>query len=303
MVMGLAGLSIAWSRAERHFALPWRLSEGLLVLAILTFALLTVLYLFKTVRFPGAVRAELASPIQINFFPTASLSALLLGISLMPILPRTAGILWVFGAGLQLLLTLYVVGVWLHHEHFQIQHINPAWFIPAVGNALVPIAGVTLGFVELSWFYFSIAMILWLLLFAIIFYRVLFHHPLPERLMPTFFILIAPPSVGFVAYVQLAGGIDAFARVLYYVGLFLALLLLTQAGRFVRIRFYLTWWAYSFPLAAIANASLIMHEQTGLAAFAAIGWVLLTLATLVVVYLLYRTAKAASEKGICLPVS
>ena len=190
----------------------------------------------------------------------------------------------------------------MHHEHFEIHHLNPAWFIPVVGNVLVPIAGAQLGFVELSWFFFSVGILFWLILLVIIMYRTLFHSPLAERLMPTFFILIAPPAVGFLAYVQLSGGIDAFARVLFYSGLFLTLLLTVQVGRFLRLEFFLSWWAYSFPLAAMTTATFIMYQLTQNLAFAILGWGLLSLVSLVVVYLLYRTAWAVREGQICVPV-
>jgi tellurite resistance protein len=301
VVMGLAGIAIAWRKAETVYGMQVRISDAALVLAGVSFILLLTLYLNKLLRYREAVMRELAHPIQLNFFPTISISLILLAIATMHQWPGVAGVLWVLGSVLHLLLTLYVMGVWIHHEQFEIHHINPAWFIPVVGNVLVPIAGVPFTFVEISWFFFSIGILFWLVLFAIIIYRVLFHHPLPERLMPTFFILIAPPAAGFLAYVQLAGGIDAFARILYYSGLFLTLLLVTQIGRFVRIEFYLSWWAYSFPLAAITIATLVMYEQTGLVAFAAIGWVLLTFVTLVVVYLLYRTAQAVGSRKICIP--
>jgi len=301
MVMGLAGVAIAWHRAEIVFAMPLRMSEAVLVLAGLSFVALLLLYLNKILRHRGAVAQELAHPIQINFFPTVSISLLLLAVASIPYSLGLAGVLWVLGTNLHLLLTLYVMGVWTHHEQFEIHHINPAWFIPVVGNVLVPIAGVPLGFAEVSWFFFSFGMLFWLVLLAIVFYRVFFHNPLPEKLMPTFFILIAPPAVGFLAYQSLTGDLDAFARVLYYSGLFLTLLLLTQVGRFARIEFYLSWWAYSFPLAAITIATLAMYQQTGLIAFAIIGWVLLTLVTLIVVYLLYRTARAIGSRRICIP--
>ncbi|MGE5152910.1 MAG: SLAC1 anion channel family protein [Bdellovibrio bacteriovorus] len=303
MVMGLSGLAIAWRRAETVFHLDAPLSEVLLLLAVLSFLVLLVLYGLKLLRFRDAVWAELAHPVQLNFFPSVSISIILIATALLAWFPRAAGALWALGSALHLVLTLYVMGVWIHHQQFEIHHINPAWFLPVVGNVLVPIAGVPLGFVEVSWFYFSVGMVFWLLLFAIILYRVLFHHPLPERLMPTFFILIAPPAVGFIAYIELAGGIDPFARVLYYIGLFLALLLLTQASRFFAIQYYLSWWAYSFPLAAITIATFAMFEQTGLGAFAAIAWVLLTLVTLMVLYLLYRTFEAVRAKSICTPSS
>jgi tellurite resistance protein len=306
MIMGLVGLSIAWDMAQDAFGMTIDMSGALRWFALALFVLILAAYLLKLVLFRQAVLAEFQHPIQLNFFPTISISMILLGIALLPSLPGPAAAFWVLGTALQLLLSLYIISVWIHHDRFEIHHINPAWFIPVVGNVLVPIAGVPLGYGELSWFFFSIGLLFGLILFTIIIYRMLFHQPLPDRLMPTFFIMIAPPAVGFVAYVELMqlagnGGLDAFARVLYYSSLFLSLLLLTQVGRFVRLHFYISWWAYSFPLAAVTIATLIMFELTGLVAFAVIGWVLLSLVTLVVIFLLYRTAVAIGSRSICVP--
>lgn len=306
MIMGLIGLSIAWDRAQATFGMALDMGGALRWFGLGLFGLILGMYLTKFVLFSEAVVKEWQHPIQLNFFPTISISMILLGIALLPSLPGLAAVFWMLGSALHLLLTLYVVSVWIHHDRFEIHHINPAWFIPIVGNALVPIAGVPLGYTELSWFFFSIAMLFWLILFTIIIYRMLFHQPLPDRLMPTFFILIAPPAVGFIAYIELAGlaegnGLDGFARVLYYSSLFLTLLLLTQVGRFVRLHYFISWWAYSFPLAAVTIATLIMFEITALLAFAVIGWTLLSLVTLVVIFLLYRTAVAVGSRSICVP--
>jgi tellurite resistance protein len=171
-----------------------------------------------------------------------------------------------------------------------------------VGNVLVPVAGVKLGYLDVSWFFFSIGVLFWGILLTIIFYRVLFHHPIDERLMPTLFILIAPPAVGFIAYTRLTGGeLDTFARVLYYAGLFLTLLLFTQVGRFARLKFFLSWWAYSFPLAAISIASMVMYELSGTDAYRWIGAGLLLLLTAIVALLLVRTGIAVVKHRICLP--
>jgi tellurite resistance protein len=306
IVMGLTGVSIAWHKAQSTFGIPVDMAGGLLWVASAVFALALLLYLAKLLRYPQAVLQELGNPVQLNFFPTISISLLLLSIAVLNLAPATAAVLWVLGTAIHLILTIYVMNVWMHHDHFEIHHINPAWFIPIVGNVLVPIAGVPLGYSELSWFFFSVGLVFWLVMLTIIIYRMLFHHPLPERLMPTLFILIAPPAVGFIAYTRLAGlldsgGPDAFARILYYSGLFLTLLLTTQIGRFLRIQFYLSWWAYSFPLAAITIATLSMYELTGVQAFAILGWILLAFVTLVVLFLLFRTAQAIGAKQICMP--
>ncbi len=301
MVMGIAGLAIAWEKAQHLAGVDLRINGLMVGITTLVFGVLMVLYLAKLVRFRAAVIGELRHPVKLNFFPTISISLLLLAIAFLPLAEAVSRPLWWLGAGLHLLSTLYVVNVWMHHEHFEVQHMNPAWFIPAVGNVLVPIAGIPLGYVDVSWFFFSVGMLFWIVLMTILFNRVLFHHPIDEKLMPTLFILIAPPAVGFIAYMRFGGELDGFARMLYFSGLFLTLLLFTQAPRFFRLSFFLSWWAYSFPLAAISIASMRMYEATSSLTYAWIGGGLLLLLTLVVLLLIVRTANAVINRRICVP--
>jgi tellurite resistance protein len=188
---------------------------------------------------------------------------------------------------------------WMHSKKFEITHMNPAWFIPVVGNILVPIAGVHHAPDAISWFYFSIGLVFWPVLLSLVFYRILFHGGLPERLMPTLFILIAPPAVGFIAYVKLIGGLDMLGMVLYYIGLFLTLLLFAQIGWFARLKFFLSCWAYSFPMAAMTVATFVMYEQTGGLLFARLASLLLGISTVLITGLLIRTAIAVSRREIC----
>ena len=107
-----------------------------------------------------------------------------------------------------------------------------------------------------------------------------------DKFIPTLFILIAPPAVGFIAYMKLAGELDAFARILYFAGLFLTMLMLIQVKRFAKLQFFLSWWAYSFPLVAITIASFYMHELTHKLAYQTIAGALLALLTVVIMFLL-----------------
>jgi tellurite resistance protein len=299
VVMGLAGFTIAWHRAETVFSMPLHISPWLLGITVAVFVVLALLYASKVVRYGKAVRAEFAHPIKLNFFPTTSIGLILLSIALLPYQMDISFVLWSVGAALHLLFTLYVLSVWIHHTHFEIHHINPAWFIPIVGNILVPIAGVRHVSPEISWFFFSIGLLFWLVLLTIIIYRMVFHNPLPDKLLPTLFILIAPPAVGFISWLQLNGSVDAFARILYYGAIFLTLMLLTQAGRFVRLKFFLSWWAYSFPMAAITIATVLMYQQLQLPFFQGLAYVLLGLLTLIIITLLFKTVQAMARKEIC----
>ncbi|KAA3625390.1 MAG: C4-dicarboxylate ABC transporter [Proteobacteria bacterium] len=299
VVMGLSGLTIAWEKAAVTLRMPHIVGTALLFAMVASFVIVSVLYATKLLRFPGAVVEELHHPVKISFFPAFSISLILLSICILPASQSIASILLVAGAVLHLAMTLYVMNAWMHHERFRIEHINPAWFIPVVGNILVPIAGAPLGFTELSWFFFSIGLIFWLVLLTIFFYRITFHQPLPGRLLPTLFILIAPPAVGFISYIRLTDSLDVFARVLFYTALFLTLVLFSQAVRFARIPFFLSWWAYSFPLAAFTVATQIMYELTGATVFRLLGYTMLAIASLVVALLVVRTVFAIRDREVC----
>ena len=104
-----------------------------------------------------------------------------------------------------------------------------------------------------------------------------------------------------LAFTRLSGEPDTLARFLYYAGLFLTLLLFTQIGRFAKLKFFLSWWAYSFPLAAISIACMVMYELSGVDAYRWIGVGLLLLLTAIVALLLVRTAIAVARHRICVP--
>lgn len=301
MVMGISGLTLVWLKAHTVLGLPVIVGEGLRGVASILFIILLGVYGLKALRHPQSVVMEMRHPVRINFFSTISISLLLLATAYVEAAPEVALWLWGVGAVLHLSLTLAIFSSWLHHTHYAIQHANPAWFIPVVGNIIVPIAGIRLASPELSWFFFSIGLVFWIVLLTIVLYRLFFHEPLPARLTPTLFILLAPPSVGFIAYLQLNENLDAFARILYYTALFLALLLASNAMRFLRTPFFISAWAYSFPLAALTIATLTMGARQPGPVFTLLGLGLLVLVSLVVATLTMKTLIAAGQRQICVP--
>lgn len=298
--MGMGGFAIAWSRFATWQNWTYTPGPVLIAVALVLFLLLATIYGMKALRHPHAVLAEFNHPVKLAFVPTFSISLLLLAIGSLQLAPAWAFWLWVTGTALHLAVTLYVLSSWIHHSRYEIAHLNPAWFIPVVGNILVPIAGVHLAAPGISWFFFSIGLFFWPVLTAILFYRLIFHGSLPERFMPTLFIFIAPPAVGFISWLALNGGaIDAFARVLYAIALFFSLLLFVQFDYFRRLKFFLSWWAYSFPLAAMAIASVRLAEQTASPELAILASALMAILTAVIAVLVVRTALAVARREVC----
>jgi tellurite resistance protein len=297
--MGLTGFTIAVQRAEKLLGMPAGAGKVLAWLSAGLFLMLVSVYTGKLVRFRQEVLKELSHPIKLSFFPTISISLILLSVALHAIHHSISFLLFVVGALLHLCFTLFVLSRWIGQTTFEIHHSNPSWFIPVVGNILVPVIGVEHGQMEVSWFFFSVGLLFWLVFQTIILNRIVFHHPLPEKLTPTFFILIAPPAVGCIAYIKLSGVVDGFARVLYYFALFIVLLLIVLYRKFVGIKFFLSWWAYSFPLAAITIASLLMYSKTGMHFFQYVSWMFFFVLSAVIALLTVKTLKAAAGGEIC----
>ena len=301
VVMGLCGLTLAWEKAAHVLDTTLYVDHLLAWASLAAFVVIFSLYAMKWKHYPEAVIADLRHPIRLSFVPAMSIGLILLGSVFLNRIPGLSLLLWMLGSAVHLGLTLFVISSWMHGEQFKIEHINPSWFIPAVGNVLVPIAGVAHGYTEVSWFFLSIGLTFWVLLFTLFFNRILFHLPMPAKLIPTLFILIAPPAVGFTSYIKLTGELDSFARILFYVGLFITLLLLSQIRRFYGLPFFLSWWAYSFPMAAMTIASFVYSEQTGIAGFELLGSALLTLTTALITVLLWKTYQAIKAEKICVP--
>jgi tellurite resistance protein len=292
-VMGTAGLTLATERMAQFVRPLEPLALLLLVVTGVLFLGLLGLYGLKLANHAKEVVAEWRHPIRIAFFPAITIGLLLVATALAPHLPRLAEPLWLLGSLAHLAVMLAVVTTWIEAQHYEPPHLNPAWFIPAVGNVLVPIAGAPLGWVELSWFFLGVGLLFWLVLLTLVFNRLVFHHPLPARLLPTLCILIAPPAVAFLAWVKLTGEVGAFGRILYAAAFLFFLLLVIQAPKLARLPWALSFWAYSFPLAAFTIATSLAAERLGQPLLVALAWALYALLVAVIGALAWRTVKGA----------
>ena len=335
ITMGLTGLAIAFEKASQILHIPSGVGIFLSYISLGIFFLLLFLYLLKLIKYPEEVKKEWNHVIRMNFFPAISISMLLLSIAFSHINPSLSKVFWYIAAPLHLFFTLRVIKFWIENN-IQINHSNPAWFIPIVGNVIVPIMGVKYGGVTLSQFYFSLGIFFWVVLFTIVIYRIIFHHQLPSKFIPTLFIFIAPPAVGFISYVKIKEAIfkllpqspnflasltlDFFAHFLYDVAFFFIVMLVFMIKLFTKVPYSITWWAYTFPLDAFTIATLVNYhlnkvaESKGLIKselifgalkssdfFYILSWISLTITTIVIFVVAYKTIKAILNRKICVP--
>lgn len=303
-VMGLGGLTIATEQWEEILGLGRGVSLVLLVITAAVWLTVFTAYLTKLIRFPGSVKQELNHPVRLSFFPTTSIGLILIATASYPYFPAFAQGLWWVAVVVQLGFALFILDRWIHREHFSTEHNSPAWFIPIIANLLVPILGGRLGYLDISYFFFAIGIVFWLPLMAISLNRSFFHAPMQQRLLPTLFIFIVPPSIGFTAWSSMHGGtLDDLGRVLYFFGLFMTIMVITQFRRFVGLPFALTMWAYSFPLAAITIASQIFFGQVENVFFLGVAASLYVVLVILVSVLAVKTVGAVVRKKVLLPES
>lgn len=299
IVMGLSGLTMVYKRVSEVLYFPFFISILMMIVTSVVFLLILYFYTLKLMKHKNEVKKEFSHPVRINFFAASSISILLLSMIYRHNIDEISQILFIIGAILHIFFTFYTIKFWINNN-LEMQHSNPAWFIPIVGNLIVPIAGK--GFVDDSilYFYFSIGIFFWIILFSIILNRIIFHNQFAPKFMPTLFILIAPPSIGFISYIKLTGSLDFFAQILFNLGLFFTILVFVMYKNFINIKFFISWWAFTFPMAAITLSTILMYELTSKWFYGFLAYFLTFATTIIVILVAIATVKHMRKKEICI---
>lgn len=292
-VMTLAGLALAWRSAARQFHADLRISNAIGILALAVFALLTVAYLAKLLKYPEAVRKEFTHPVAGHFFGTINVAVLLVSAVIAPFNGPVSQVIWSAGAAGSLVLGFAITSRLLRGG-IDSGSAVPAWLISGVAILDLTATGGTMPMVwahELNHFALGVGSVLALVFFTLIISR-LIHHPekLAVPMVPSLMILTAPFTVGFLAYTNFTQRIDDLAAMLFYFGLFLFLILVFRIFR-RSVPFAPGWWAVGFPLAALTNAALKYAGAVQLQPLTWLAVALLVFSSGVVAVLFYRTLR------------
>lgn len=315
VVMGLVGLALAWQGAVPvmgESATGVALVLGALAAAV--FAVLLGLSVWRFNRYPAALAEDLRHPVRHAFVAALPVSVLLLAT-----LGATLGFmgtalegLWALGALGQLWATVWVLRRWLQASPAPAgaasggapsafwPGVTPALLIPVVGNVIVPLAGLPLGHPVWAMAQFGVGLLLWPVVVTLLLVRRAVSGTLPERLLPTWFITVAPPSVIGLVALQLQLALP-WVAMLWGMALFFLLWVGGVARQAVSQPFSLTFWALSFPLAALAGLTLRLSVVAAVPVLQMAGMVLLALASLVIFSLTLGTYKGLRDGSLLAP--
>ncbi|TLD82711.1 hypothetical protein LS70_007070 [Helicobacter sp. MIT 11-5569] len=305
--MGLSAISVAW-HAMSHLSLLYSkdsqynpapmpqfsfifhsfadmISLIFAAFAVGAFLALGIAYSLKLITNFESFKQEFLSPITRPFFATICIALLLLPFALdrLGIPEKISLFVWAIGAIFMLIFSVYIVQFWICQK-FELAHITPAWIIPVVGLLDLPLAlplfsqfhaMPDIGFL-ISLFCLAVGFAFTIVLCTLIFARIVFFAKLPDKLMPTLVIFLAPFGAGVGAYMVLISmqaltlaedslgflAIDSTPYILFLLGLFLFFTLLPQIIQIKKCcPFRISWWAISFPLAAMSIASIKINTE------------------------------------------
>lgn len=296
-VMGLAGLGLTarsaatvWPGVVRA---PAYLTEPWVLLGAVALLLLLVLYFLKGIE---EIKADFTNPMTLGFCGALPVGMSLVAGGIGPY-AHDAGIgLWWLAFAL---LTAFQIWALLRLLSGGISagEINPGWLIILVGGIVLPGPGLSLGLADASHFTFGISATVAPILMALLFYRAITGPALPDGLRPTWFILLVPPSLIY------ANGLALFPEAIFLENLFsfalaLAAALLVFARGLLRWPFGPAWWAFTFPLDALAYAAARYAQDHPQPLWRGVCAATLLLAALAVLTVLWRTLRsAASRRG------
>ncbi|XP_030544364.2 S-type anion channel SLAH1-like [Rhodamnia argentea] len=272
-------------------------------LALFTLALLSFSYVLRCLLHFEMVKSEFLHHVSVNYMFAPWISWLLLLQSCPFIAQKTLPyhVLWWIFIVPVVALDIKIYGQWFTKgKRFLSTVANPTSQLSVIGNLVGARAAAQMGWRESAICMFSLGMTHYLVIFVTLYQRLTGNKGLPVILRPVFFLFIATPSMASLAWDSISGSFDESAKMLFFLSLFLFMCLATRPMLFKKSmrKYNVAWWAYSFPLTALALAS-VEYAQEVKGRFA--HDLTLVLSSLSVLILLLLMVLTAASSNVLLP--
>jgi tellurite resistance protein len=317
--MGMVGLTICWKVA--HELLP-AVSKWVYyivgIISVTTFACVSILYLIKWFMYPKKVKKEWLHPQQGNFF--AAIPLCINGYAFVLVASDFSRFLWWFGAVGSMLVSVILLSRWIRRPIYR-GHVMPVWMIAPVGNLLCAttarelfVGEVSYDILDAAYLWFSVGTFMYLILLVMSLQRLFFGAYTMEKLRTTTMIYIAAPAVLAAADVSINNAWSTLSLSAYYFSWFNLMIVISLGaqGYLSRYRFNMSYWAYSFPMAALTLVTMYhayvnpFSPTSGSFTLttwqSVLAWGMLSVTTFWTVLLLIHTVHAiVAEEGIFTP--
>lgn len=229
-------------------------------------AIILVLVLIKIIIFPKDFSEDLSNPVVASAFPAFSMGIMLLSTYIKPFVPTLAFGMWVIGLILHGVLIIYFTKK--HLFNFTIKKVFPSWFIVYVGIAVGSVTAPVFNKSNVGQILFWFGFISYFALLPIVLKRVFIVKEIPKPALPTLAIFAAPVALCLAGYMSSFQEKNMFILwLLVALSQFSYLCVLLQLPKLLKLKFYPSYSAFTFPLVISAisikltNGFLIKAER------------------------------------------
>ena len=289
---GLAGLAEAWDVAGSSLGLPPFIAQLLWAVAAIAWLWLLVAHLVRGARSGDRLSDQLRHPAQGPIAALVPITAMLLAGDLLTLAPLAGLVLFLVGTVSAAVFAAWLIGSWLQGG-LALEAVHGGYLLPTVAAGLVGATVAADAHLELlGWALFGVGIFFWAIMTTLLIIRLAFRPSLPDPLVPTMAILVAPPGVAGIAWFSLTGlQASAIGAMIAGLGVLLLLVQFALLPKYRRLGFSLGFWSFTFPTAAIVTDALLWLRITAPAGWQAITIVLLVIVTALVVAIAARSLR------------
>ncbi|NLV76825.1 MAG: TDT family transporter [Tissierellia bacterium] len=210
-------------------------------------AIILILILAKIIIYPKKVAEDLNNPVIASVFPALSMGIMLMATYIKPLFPSLAFGIWIIGLILHMILILYFTIKYVFN--FNIKKVFPSWYIVYVGIVVGSVTAPAFEMTNVGKILFWFGFISYLILLPIILYRITKVKEISEPALPTITILAAPASLCLAGYMNSFQNKNMFILwLLLALSQFTLLCVLIQLPKLLKLPFYPSYSAFTFPL-------------------------------------------------------
>ncbi|MBB1200747.1 dicarboxylate transporter/tellurite-resistance protein TehA [Enterobacteriaceae bacterium 89] len=303
MVLGIIGMGFAWRFASTIWPVPRMIGDGLVVLAASIWALLTLAFLSRLLRFPHSVVTEMCHPVAGSFVSLFPATTMLVSIGVTPWCRSLAVGLFSVGVTLQLGYAAWQsAGLW--RGAHPAEATTPGLYLPTVANNFISaMACGALGFTDAGLVFLGAGILSWLSLEPVILQRLRSGGELAAPLRTSLGIQLAPALVACSAWFAVNGGqVDVLAKMLFGYGLLQLLFMLRLMPWYLKQPFNASFWSFSFGISALASTGLRLGHASDSGFFHNLALPLFIFTNVIIALLLIRTALLLVRGGLLVRV-
>ena len=264
-------------------------SEGFRLFCGLFSFLMLALVIAKFIFCPSAIQEDFKNPVVAGVSATIFMTLMQLSTYVYPYIGTAAMVIWAAAVIAHAALIIYYTKMFL--LRFRLEEIFPTCFITYVGIVVASVTSASFGLETLGQGIFWFGLFAYIVMFALISYRYV-KHEVHESLKPLFCIYTAPMSLTITGYMAVMENKSiASVIVMAVLAQLLYVAVLTQLPKLMRIKFYPSYAAFTFPF--VITATALKQVLAHLSAFYAVPqwmYVIVNLETVIAVVMVGYTA-------------